>query len=217
MAFLDECSEGKASRLLKYYPMSKSQLAQDLLVLYLLDFKTKGYFVEFGATDGIKMSNTYLLEKQFGWFGILAEPAKVWHKELVENRECHIEKLCVWTNSDSLLEFNEFEIGEYSGLKNQNNFNGSLYSSYLVKTISLGDLLEKFNAPKEIDYLSIDTEGSEYDILLSFDFDKYDIKIISCEHNLSENREMIYKLLSANGYVRIYEQVSRWDDWYIKV
>ena len=54
-----------------------SQLRQDLFVLNELDFKENGYFVEFGATDGIKLSNSYLLEKSFNWNGILAEPARI--------------------------------------------------------------------------------------------------------------------------------------------
>ena len=55
---------------------SQSQLGQGLLVLSQLDFKKNGYFVEFGTTDGITLSNSYLLEKKFGWKGILSEPAK---------------------------------------------------------------------------------------------------------------------------------------------
>ena len=64
-----------------------------------------------------------------------------------------------------------------------------------VETISLNDLLKKFNAPKYIDYLSIDTEGSEFEILSSLDFSKY-ISVITCEHNYSSKRKkfLIYCL-----------------------
>lgn len=87
---------------------------------------------------------------------------------------------------------------------------------YKVKTISLNDLLEKYNAPYNIDYLSIDTEGSEFDILSAFNFEKYSIKIITCEHNFTASRDKVYQLLKANGYQRINEKISKWDDWYIK-
>ena len=65
---------------------------------------------------------------------------------------------------------------------------------YKVPTISLLDLLDIHNAPKFIDYLSIDTEGSEYEILNAFDFNKYKFRVITCEHNFTPMREKIYKL-----------------------
>ncbi len=86
---------------------------------------------------------------------------------------------------------------------------------YMVDTISLIDLLNQHNAPKDIDYLSIDTEGSEYEILNAFDFKKYKIKIITCEHNYTPNRDKINLLLTSNGYERKYETISNFDDWYV--
>ena len=80
------------SKTMRYFFQSHSQLRQDLFTLNQLNFKKNGFFVEFGATDGINLSNTHLLEKEFNWNGILAEPAKVYHKELSENRSCYIEK-----------------------------------------------------------------------------------------------------------------------------
>ena len=53
---------------------SKSQILQDLWVSYELGEKQDGFFVEFGATNGLANSNTWLLEKKYGWKGILAEP-----------------------------------------------------------------------------------------------------------------------------------------------
>tara|TARA_B100000242_G_C42645512_1_gene303440 strand:- start:264 stop:500 length:237 start_codon:yes stop_codon:yes gene_type:complete len=77
-------------------------------------------------------------------------------------------------------------------------------------------MLKKHNAPKTIDYLSIDTEGSEFEILSNFDFDEYDIKIITCEHNYTSMREKIFDLLSAQGYERKYSEFSLFDDWYVR-
>ena len=76
-----------------------AQLCQDLLVLFLLNEKQDGYFVEFGAMDGITLSNTFLLESKYGWRGIAAEPARCWHQELRRNRACSVDYRCVWSKS----------------------------------------------------------------------------------------------------------------------
>ena len=76
-------------------------------------------------------------------------------------------------------------------------------------------MLETYQAPKTIDYLSIDTEGSEYEILKAFDFDKYKFRVITCEHNFTSMREKIYDLLISKGYQRKLTSISRVDDWYI--
>lgn len=82
-------------------------------------------------------------------------------------------------------------------------------------SISLVDLLEENSAPAHIDYISIDTEGSEYEILSDFPFSKFTFGMISVEHNFNANREHIFNLLTTNGYVRILESVSNYDDWYV--
>ena len=78
-------------QLLSWVMDSQAQLWQDLFVLHELGMKRDGYFVEFGATNGVSLSNTYLLEKQFGWKGILAEPARCWHAAREKNRSAAIE------------------------------------------------------------------------------------------------------------------------------
>ena len=69
-------------QLLKAIRNSKSQLGQDIFALFEVGFKEGGYFVEFGATNGVSLSNTYVLEKEFAWGGILAEPAMRWHRDI---------------------------------------------------------------------------------------------------------------------------------------
>jgi FkbM family methyltransferase len=209
------------ARLLKAMLGSRSQLWQDLFVLCELNFKEGGFFVEFGATDGVNLSNSHLLEKEFGWSGIVAEPARRWVKDLKANRKCNIETNCVWRESNAALIFNETDLGEYSTVDefssadtlNKLRVDGRSYS---VSTISLNDMLEKYNAPRRMDYLSIDTEGSEYDILNSLDFDKYQFSVITCEHNFAPLREKLFALLSGHGYVRKLEAISLFDDWYVR-
>ncbi|WP_269605964.1 FkbM family methyltransferase [Prochlorococcus marinus] len=219
--FINNISNKSKNLCLKYLTLSKSQFRQDLFVLSELNFKKKGFFVEFGACDGVISSNSYLLEKSFGWDGILAEPAIYWHDKLIKMRSAIIEKKCLWKDSDEHILFNETE--DYKQLSTINSFsdldNSKCYRTngnrYKVPTISLLDLLDKYNAPKSIDYLSIDTEGSEFEILKSFDFSKYKFKVITCEHNFTNIREKIYNLLINNGYKRKLKLISKVDDWYV--
>jgi FkbM family methyltransferase len=222
IALLLELPTQHKEQLLKAVPYTRSQFGQDLFVLSQLGFKKNGFFVEFGATNGIDLSNTYLLEREFGWTGIVSEPARSWHKDLKRNRSCHVETNCVWSESNVTLKFNEASDGEFSTIDSysfvdclgQLRRNGRTYQ---VTTISLEELLDKYNAPKMIDYLSIDTEGSEFDILKGVDFSKYQFRVITCEHNFAPNREKIFSLLTENGYVQKFEGVSGVDDWYVRV
>lgn len=199
---------------------STSQLGQDWMVLGFLGGLKSGFFVEFGATDGITLSNTHLLEKDFQWTGILAEPARVWHESLGGNRTCQVDHRAVWRRSNERLEFKEVDVAELSSLSSfseidahaQSRQGGKLYE---VETVSLRDLLISGGAPKIVDFLSIDTEGSEYAILSSFDFSEYTFRVISVEHNGTSARQEIFKLLKSHGYTRILNSASRWDDWYV--
>lgn len=211
----------KAGEILRYLPISRSQLRQDLFVLSQLNFKKKGFFVEFGAADGFKLSNTYILEKNFNWKGIISEPAKIFHKKLTLNRHCVIEKRIIWKVSNQNLKFKETSIPDLSTISkfsNSDNWSkrrGKKYKQYNLNTISLIDLLKKYKAPKVIDYLSIDTEGSEFEILKNFNFSMFTFKIITCEHNFTKNRQKIFNLLTQKGYVRKFKNLSQFDDWYI--
>jgi hypothetical protein len=81
------------------------QNRQDAWVLYETQDKRAGYFVDFGATDGRTINNTYILEKEYGWKGIVAEPCTVWKNDLLKNRSCNVSLDCVWIKSGETLEF----------------------------------------------------------------------------------------------------------------
>lgn len=209
--------------LLTCSPSVRSQSGQDLFALFASDFKEGGYFVEFGATDGVALSNTWLLEKKFKWNGILAEPAMIWHADLLKNRSCHIEFDCVWSVSGKKLDFLETSEATLSTVENFHSHDGrrrlergnnSLYS---VNTISLLDLLKKYEAPKFIDFLSIDTEGSELAILEVFDWSEFEFGAICIEHNYTKQRNDLHRLLTGHGYFRVLEGISGADDWYLGV
>mgnify|MGYP000300740323 CR=1 FL=1 len=204
--------------------VSHSQILQDLWVLYMLNEKREGYFVEFGACDGKLLSNTLLLEKQYGWKGILAEPNPVWHSALAENRACHVSSKCVFSHSGDIKAFeNVVSRPELSRMVDvipddvhEKNGNRAEKQTVEVDTVSLLDLLAQYDAPKVVDYLSIDTEGSEFEILKCFDFDAYRFRLVSVEHaGESDKRDSICSLLEENGYERWRPELTRWDDWYV--
>jgi FkbM family methyltransferase len=201
---------------------SKSQLGQDILALSVVGLERPGFFVEFGAADGVALSNSHILEKHFGWSGILCEPSKSWHQALRKNRKCTIDTRCVYSASGQKINFSENYLGELSAITEyvEPNSHGLLKrttSSYEVETISLQDLLVSHGAPKYIEFLSIDTEGSEFEILKNFDFQSYRFGAICVEHNFADTREKINSLLLANGYQQGHADLSGFDDWYIQL
>ncbi len=195
---------------------SHAQLRQDLLALVYNEFRTGGFFLEFGATNGRDLSNTWLLEKQFGWTGILAEPARVFQDDLRANRSCTIDTRCVWSRSGESMTFTQAPRGEKSAIasfaKANYKWRGDQYED---ETISLTHLLAEHGAPEVIDFASIDTEGSEPDILKAFDFGRWQFRVLAVEHNMLPAREDMHALLSSKLYTRIHEDISRFDDWYL--
>lgn len=201
---------------------SSSELHQDIFALAMNNFELDGYFVEIGAANGISLSNTYMLEKHFRWRGILVEPAKANKRELIRNRSnCHISFECIWDESNLNLLFKETEdslaLSTVKDLADLDLHSKSRKFSkhYKVKTETINDLLMRFDAPKKINYLSIDTEGSEFRILSKLDFEKYKFNVITVEHNYTDQRVKLHNLLSTNGYQRVFEELSDYDDWYI--
>jgi FkbM family methyltransferase len=159
-----------------------------------------------------------MLEKNFSWSGILAEPGKNWHNKLISNRSCKVDLRCISDVSGKQISFYESdspELSTISGLEKNDSNLRKLKESYSVETVSLNELLLHHKAPKVIDLLSIDTEGSELSILENFNFENYKFAIIVCEHNFTQNREKIFNLLTSNGYKRVWHEFTQFDDWYI--
>jgi FkbM family methyltransferase len=201
---------------------SRSQILQDLWVSYELGEKREGFFVDFGATNGLVNSNTWLLEKKYGWKGILAEPNPIWHSTLRANRDSAIDYRCVASSTGRTVEFlttdaSDPELSAIAEFATGDHFAEvrAKGTAIKVQTVSLTGLLIEHNAPTEIDYLSIDTEGSEYDILSHFDFSRYVIGLISVEQN-KQTETKIEILLTKHGYRRVFRDFSQWDGWYVR-
>jgi FkbM family methyltransferase len=202
------------------YKQSRSQILQDIFVLAVLDSKKHGYFVEAGASDGLDCSNTFLLEKNFGWNGLLIEPSRLSFKKIEANRKASAINFALFSASGISMQFRETVS---PGLSSLSDFSNNDYMSsqrvdklvYQVETITLQDALNNAGGPKVVDFLSLDTEGSEFEILKDFDFNSYSFSVITVEHAFSEQREKICELLTSNGYQRVLVDISAYDDWYI--
>jgi FkbM family methyltransferase len=208
--------------------LSKSQLFQDLFVLFILNEKKNGTFLEFGATNGIELSNSFMLEKYFGWTGVLAEPSPQWHSELYRNRPTTtILTDCIYSETGKQIDFFVSDNGVFSTLDEFKNSdinsmpgntqarNASGYNC-LVDTISLNDVILKYFNGAQIDYMSVDTEGSELLILKNFNFEKYAPKIVTVEHNFSDAQNELDELFTRNNYLRFFNDFTQFDAWYVR-
>jgi FkbM family methyltransferase len=217
--FLAEIEPTNPTKLFNLLNRSKSQIFQDLFVINEVNYLRNGYFVEFGAFDGLTDSNTLFLEKCFDWQGILAEPSKEFFPKLKSNRKNNsLDNRAVYSKTGVNILFNETALSSLSTIdlfSDSDGWDRSNGIKYYVETISLHELLIQNNAPKRINYLSIDTEGSEFEILNSFDFESFEIDIITVEHNFNDSRSKIFNLLVSKGYSRKYERISSFDDWYV--
>ncbi|WP_395449970.1 FkbM family methyltransferase [Aminobacter sp. UC22_36] len=200
---------------------SYSQLQQDLWALSEAGGKTDGYFVEVGACDGIGHSNTYMLE-QMGWTGILAEPNPAMEQAIVTRRTS---PLCTQpvgrTSGDAVTMLFVPDHPELSTMEQFAGVDGHArnranHSRVDQTTISLNDLLTRYDAPRQIDFISIDTEGSEPEILAGFDFGRFDVRLFAIEHNFTPAEKEIDRLMKLRGYKRVHRFWSRWDAWYRK-
>lgn len=220
LAFAASLRGEHVKRALELLPASRGEIFQDIFAALCLERQGPGFFVEFGATDGVSGSNTWLLEKELGWSGIVAEPGRGWHSRLIRNRSCTIQTDCVWTETGRQLEFTQADEAGLSTLsayvgKDSHAQRRAHGQTYMVQTVSLHDLLTRCNAPRSIDYVSIDTEGSEFDILSHFPFGSWDISVLTVEHNFREDRVALHELMRANGFVHVLEPLSKFDDWYV--
>ena len=206
---------------------SKSQLFQDLFVLFNSNEKRNGTFLEFGATDGFSLSNTYLLENSYEWKGVLAEPSPQWCESLNKNRpNCKIINDCIYSESGKSLDFfvsntgvlstiEEFKHSDLKSMPGNSKIRNSGGYSTKVSSISLNDVFIKYFNSSPIDYMSVDTEGSELEILRNFDFKKFGPSILTVEHNHSDEEKMIDELLMVNGYIRYFKEHTQFNAWYI--
>jgi FkbM family methyltransferase len=191
---------------------SHSYQGQDLFVIEVLQGKTGGWFLDSGASNGVRGSNTWLLEQAFGWTGLCVEPNDAMFAELRQNRPGPCVRCCLY-DEEGEVDFLEpagvlggiLETYDPALLSQARSTLGERWpAGGLAPTVrkparTLRSLLHEFNAPPVVDYWSLDTEGSELAILQSFPFDEYSVRVLTVEHNWTSAREEIRRLLESKG------------------
>lgn len=189
-----------------------SQFGQDAFVAELSGQKRGGVFLDIGANDGATFSNTLYLEQALGWTGIAVEPHPDVFQKLRACRKCDLFNGCV-SDHDGVLRFLAVSGGadELSTLSAVENASDAHHQALLdrmlaqyggekrvveVECLTPASLLKRFKV-KRLDYLSLDTEGCELQILRSFDFNACPVEVVDVENR--EGSEL-FKLMTRNGY-----------------
>ena len=227
---LIEDNKGFLKKFINHFDKKKnisSQLYQDMFASFIVGNKFDKTFLEFGATDGIDLSNTYMLENFEKWRGALSEPSLQWHEALKKNRKnSKIITKCIWSQSGKNLDFFMSDVGVLSTIKDfiesdKNSMPGNTLERkkagkiISVETISLNDVIKEYFNNISPSYISVDTEGSEYEILKSFKLDIYRPKVFTIEHNFTDFQMKIDDLMKLNNYKRIFRELTAFDAWYV--
>jgi FkbM family methyltransferase len=204
--------------------MYVSQLGQDRFIDEYFGQKENLTFLDIGAHDGVTISNTVFLEKHRIWNGMCIEAQPSEFEKLQSNRNCICVNVAV-SNFEGETDFiyvegyanmlsgisDDYNKTHMERIKGEVNHYGGKINTIKVPVKRLQTVLEEHNM-LNIDFCSIDTEGSEFNIVQSIDFDKTNIKVFIIENNYKETN--IQEYLETKGY-SLYKKLE-WDDIFIK-
>jgi len=188
-----------------------SQMGQDRWVSEAIFPGVKtGYFLDVGSADGIANSNTWALEQR-GWTGICIDP----FPSNMTTRTCRMFKDPVDSVSGRRVWF--AAAGEIGGIIEHLGAGKQAVEQtprVELTTMTLGDILQRADAPSLIHFMSLDIEGAELEALRGFPFDKYRLGALAVEHNYEQpKRSDIETLLNRHGYTRVRTWMQ--DDFYL--
>jgi FkbM family methyltransferase len=204
--------------------MYNSQIGQDKFIDEYFDKKEGLTFLDIGAHDGVSISNTFFLEKERKWKGICVEAQPSEFQKLKSNRNCTCVNVAVsdyngetdfiyvegYANMLSGIS-DDYNLSHMQRIRNEVSTYGGAINTIKVPVRTLQSILDEHNT-HEIDFCSIDTEGSEFNIIKSIDFDKTEIKVFIIENNYGEKN--IEEFLLEKGYY-LYKKIE-WDDVFVK-
>lgn len=180
-----------------------------------------GFFVDVGAHDGVSINNTLYFENNNNWRGINIEPIKKVYDVLLINRPKCININCAVYNNDGKTEFiyntgytemisgikDTYDPRHEQRLKREINSQGGETKIINVNTKKLETIFDENNV-SHINYLSIDVEGAEFEVIKSINFDKVFIDVIGFENNYNDTSLPIIKYLENKNF-KIIKQSSQ--------
>jgi len=175
---------------------------------YFKDVK-KGYYVDAGALDGVSISNTLFFEK-LGWDGVCIEACPSNYARLIRNRKCYCLNSVIG-DGDVVQFYTSSNSGRHSVFREVAVSCGDdiIGCNYNVKSNRLDYLLDQCKAPKVIDFLNMDIEGMEYNVLSCFQFDRYRFNVILIEV-MHVDKVKLGSLLLSHGYKKVHDLGVDW-------
>lgn len=193
-------------------PHLYSQKGEDETLLKWFNELCGGTYIEMGALDGLKFSNTYVFNRMFDWRGVLIELSPVSYKQLVKNRPneiatvnaavCSNQKTIHWYQASAAATSG---IWEFTAASYRERWwaNARLEDTTPIECVPLQDILTR-HAPNHafFDIFSLDVEGAEFEVLQSLDFDKVGFGMIVVESDkFNPNKNLaVSTLLETSGY-----------------
>jgi len=179
-----------------------SEWGQDKWVVEeIFNFQESRYFLDLAAGKGVVCSNTYFLEKYLNWKGICIEANDKSFEELKENRTCICEHACV-DNKRQKVKFTDSSYKSYlGGIIDKDVDNKAVENKSFVwkRTVTLEEILEKYNAPNIIDFFSLDIEGAETRVMKDFPFNKYTFLSMCVERP----GKLLRSIFTINSYLEV--------------
>jgi FkbM family methyltransferase len=204
---------------MKYY----SQIGQDKFIDELFNQKRDGIFIDIGAFDGMEDSNSLFFEETRNWTGICIEPSPLEFNKLNSFRKSININACV-SDYDGKTDFvyiegyartlsgipSNYDPKHVVRIQNDVRINGGKFHQIKSDVFRLQTIIDKY-LNKNIDFCSIDTEGSELKVLESIDFAKTSIQVFAIENNFQTSE--IKDFLEKKNYI-LHAKI-KWDDIFV--
>jgi Methyltransferase FkbM domain len=193
-----------------------AQAYQDDIILALLRNKTNGYFLDLASNDATRLSNTYRLERYYGWRGLCMEPNPMYWSNLTSLRNCTIVGAVIGNHERLHEVYFRFGANIQGGITGTGFDNGREYrhESQPRYTIPLREVLLRFHAPKYIDYMSLDVEGAEEYILHNFltsEASKVEGGFTIAILTIERPKKSLEQLLQSLGYT-LLQKLTNWGE-----